>query len=107
MASQNDGLDQFRKWLVPLLMTIIGVLGGILGSDIRAKQEKATNEIAELKLLITKEVTVTTKDVETAKAGVAENKTSISALRNEFEQHVMLNTDNLLNDTRKRLKFKF
>lgn len=107
MAIEKDNLDQFRKWLVPFLMTLLGVLGGMLGSDIRSSQKTQGNDIVAIRVLVENKVTGLEKDVANNKENIRSNAEKIRSTDDRLDAHISSQNDLSYSQSRKRLQLKF
>jgi hypothetical protein len=105
MEREKDGLDQFRKWLVPILLSLITVLGGILGGNVMDAIKALNVKVDAINQIINKQ-SVMDRDLDNLKEKVMENKNNIEKIREDLDQHMMYSGDVAIKEAEKRLKRK-
>ena len=102
----SDGLDNFRKWLVPILLFIITSLGGILGSNVMTAINNLNAKVDAINKIINDQ-SVMRADFGNLKEKVGDNKTALDKLRDDFDEHKLYSGDQVIKGAEKRLKRKY
>lgn len=99
----KDGLDQFRKWLVPILLSLITVLGGVLGNNVMEAIKVLNGKVDAINQIINRQALMD-KDMQNLSEKVLDNKNGLEKLRDDFEEHKMYSGDIVLKEAEKQLK---
>ena len=122
MTQQNrDGLDQVRKWLVPLLIAAVGFLASLQFNDIRTNQTNLLKKVDDLTIAITQRQTEVAKDMQYMQNNISKNSERITKVeescsknRSDLESFFKSLNDtkmyggyNLYKEAEKRLRLKY
>ena len=119
-AERKDGLDQFRKWLVPLLLSIISFLVILIGGHLKTSFETLNAKVDGISLVIQNQIQLREDVKSLAKDLLTTNKVNetqdldISDLKRDVKDQ-QLQTDRLqynsvqqtFSEARKRLRLKY